>query len=207
MVVGSDDTLTVWLNGKKVYDFADRRGFEHEQARFDVSLSRGPNRILVRCGNRGGGWQFAVAVTAPAEHAFLKAPARETFNPEAYRCACVEGAGECDSRAESLQRLEGPGLHQVPLSRQGGRARWVPSSRAWARSIRRDELIASVLFPSAKISSGYEPSTLALADGRVLTGNRAERDGGLGRNPGRRREDDQGCQGSGRGSEAQRSLC
>ena len=55
MVVGSDDTLTVWLNGKKVYEFADRRGFEHEQARFDVSLSGGTNRILVRCGNRGGG--------------------------------------------------------------------------------------------------------------------------------------------------------
>ena len=34
----------------------------------------------------------------------------------------------------------------------------------------RDELIASVLFPSAKISSGYEPSTFALADGRVITG-------------------------------------
>ena len=27
MVVGSDDTLTVWLNGKQVYDFADRRGY------------------------------------------------------------------------------------------------------------------------------------------------------------------------------------
>ena len=27
MVVGSDDTLTVWVNGKQVYNFADRRGF------------------------------------------------------------------------------------------------------------------------------------------------------------------------------------
>ena len=34
----------------------------------------------------------------------------------------------------------------------------------------RDELIASVLTPSAKISSGYEPEVLALADGRVFTG-------------------------------------
>jgi putative heme-binding domain-containing protein len=34
----------------------------------------------------------------------------------------------------------------------------------------RDELIASVLYPSAKISSGYEPETLALSDGRVLSG-------------------------------------
>ena len=42
MVVGSDDTLTVWLNGKQVYNFADRRGFEHEQGRFDVTLVQGP---------------------------------------------------------------------------------------------------------------------------------------------------------------------
>ncbi len=34
----------------------------------------------------------------------------------------------------------------------------------------RDELIASVLYPSAKISSGYEPTVFALADGRVVTG-------------------------------------
>ena len=41
MAVGSDDTLTVWLNGKEVYKFSDRRGFEHEQARFDVTLQQG----------------------------------------------------------------------------------------------------------------------------------------------------------------------
>ena len=54
MAVGSDDTLTVWLNGKQVYDFADRRGFDHEQQRFDVTLRQGTNRLLIRCGNRGG---------------------------------------------------------------------------------------------------------------------------------------------------------
>ena len=81
MVVGSDDTLTVWLDGKKVYDFTERRSFEHEQDRFDVSLARGPNHILVRCGNRGGGWQFAVAVMPPAEFAFLKTPAQRPTTP------------------------------------------------------------------------------------------------------------------------------
>ena len=62
MVVGSDDTLTVWVNGKQVYDFADRRGFSADAGRFDVTLHQGANRILIRCGNRGGPWQFSVAV-------------------------------------------------------------------------------------------------------------------------------------------------
>ncbi len=94
MAVGSDDTLTVWLNGKEVYKFADRRGFEHEQARFDVRLRKGTNRVLIHCGNRGGPWQFAVAVTAPADFAFLKAPSVAGFNPETYRAAALKGGGD-----------------------------------------------------------------------------------------------------------------
>ncbi len=40
-VVGSDDTLTVWVNGKQVYDFSDRRGFSADARRFDVELTSG----------------------------------------------------------------------------------------------------------------------------------------------------------------------
>jgi putative membrane-bound dehydrogenase-like protein len=169
MVVGSDDTLTVWLDGKKVYDFTDRRGFEHEQGRFDVSLARGPNRILVRCGNRGGPWQFAVAVTAPVEHAFLKAPSRETYNPEAYRALALKGQG---SAARGRGLFSDPkGLACIKchsVGKEGGTVG--PELSSVGAKYPRDELIASVLYPSAKISSGYEPSILALDDGRVLTG-------------------------------------
>jgi putative heme-binding domain-containing protein len=45
-----------------------------------------------------------------------------------------------------------------------------PELSSIASKYPRDELIASVLYPSAKISSGYEPTALALDDGRVLTG-------------------------------------
>jgi putative membrane-bound dehydrogenase-like protein len=169
VVVGSDDTLTVWLDGKKVYDFADRRGFEHEQDRFDVSLARGPNRILVRCGNRGGGWQFAVAVTAPAEHAFLKAPSRETYNPEAYRARALKGQGSATRGRSLFSDVKGLACIKChSVGKEGGTVG--PELSSVGAKYPRDELIASVLFPSAKISSGYEPSVLALADGRVLTG-------------------------------------
>ena len=42
MVVGSDDTLTVWLNGEQVYDFNDRRSFKHEQRGSTSSSPPGP---------------------------------------------------------------------------------------------------------------------------------------------------------------------
>lgn len=85
VVVGSDDTLTVWINGKQVYDFADRRGFSADAGRFEVTLHQGVNPVLILCGNRGGPWQFSLAMTASTDHAFLKAPAADGFDPEAYR--------------------------------------------------------------------------------------------------------------------------
>ncbi len=169
MVVGSDDTLTVWLGGKKVYDFAERRGFEHEQGRFEVSLARGPNHILVRCGNRGGGWQFAVAVTSPAEYAFLKAPARESYNPEIYRALAMKGTGSAARGRTLFSDLKGLACVKChSVGKEGGTVG--PELSSVGAKYSRDELIASVLFPSAKISSGYEPTILALDDGRILTG-------------------------------------
>ncbi len=136
MVVGSDDTLTVWLNGKKVYEFADRRGFEHEQGRVDVPLSRGQNRVLVRCGNRGGGWQFAVAVTRTGRARVSESPRRREASTPILSRACIKRAGECVSGPEPVQRCEGPGVHQVPFGRQGGRHGRARSFRAWEQSIR-----------------------------------------------------------------------
>ena len=169
MVVGSDDTLTVWLNGKQVYNFTDRRGFEHEHSRFKVSLLRGANRILVRCGNRGGGWQFAVAVTAPAEHAFLKSPPGDAFNPEAYRSIALKGQGSASRGRRLFSDPKGLACIKChAIGKEGGAVG--PELSSVGGKYPRDELIAAVLFPSAKISSGYEPSTLALNDGRVITG-------------------------------------
>ena len=124
MAVGSDDTLTVWLNGKQVYDFADSRGFEYEHKRFDVRLRQGPNRLLVRCGNRGGPWQFAVAVTASADFAFLMAPANAGFNPEAYRAIALKGQGSATRGRRLFADLKGLACVKChAVGKEGGRGR------------------------------------------------------------------------------------
>jgi putative heme-binding domain-containing protein len=169
VAVGSDDTLTVWLNGEKVYDYSGQRGFAHEQDRFDVTLRRGTNRVLVLCGNRGGPWQFAVSVAAPAEHAFLKAPAGGAFDPESYRSVALEGKGSA-ARGRALF-VDQKGLACArchAIGKQG--ANVGPELSSVGAKYPRDELISAVLYPSAKVSSGYEPTTFALAGGRVVTG-------------------------------------
>jgi putative heme-binding domain-containing protein len=168
-VVGSDDSLTVWLNGKKVYEFSDRRLFEPESARFDVTLRRGLNRIVIRCGNRGGEWQFAVAVTEPHDFAFLKAPSGDAFNPESYRAVALKGQGSPEKGRRLFHDLKGLACIKChAVGKEGGFVG--PELSNVGAKYPRDELIAAVLYPSAKISQGYEPTSFALADGRVLTG-------------------------------------
>ena len=67
MLIGSDDTLTVWLNGKTVYDFRGNRSHGPATDRVDVSLVEGINRIVVKCGNINGEWKFSLALTPPPE--------------------------------------------------------------------------------------------------------------------------------------------
>ena len=65
MLIGSDDTLTVWLNGKTVYDYRSSRSFNPATDRVDVSLLQGINRIVIKCGNTNGEWKFSLAMTPP----------------------------------------------------------------------------------------------------------------------------------------------
>ncbi|HEV3165065.1 MAG TPA: HEAT repeat domain-containing protein [Isosphaeraceae bacterium] len=171
IAVGSDDTLTVWINGKQVYDFEESRSFEAEKDRIDVSLAKGLNRILVKCGNHGGVWKFALAVTAPTDYAFLKTPsgASAGFDPEAYRATALKGQGK-PTRGRTLFN-DPKGIGCIKCHSIGGQGGTIgPELSSVGTKYSRDELITSVLNPSAKISSGYESVTVATADGRVLTG-------------------------------------
>lgn len=167
--VGSDDTLTVWVNGEKVYDFQDNRGFSPEENRFDALLLKGKNRIVVKCGNRSGGWSFSVALAYPADYAFLKGPAPGAFDPENYRKFATSKQGQAAHGRALFSDLKG--LACVKCHSVGGQGGSVgPELSSVGAKYPKIELIQSVLYPSAKISSGYEPVVLASSDGRVITG-------------------------------------
>ncbi|MCA1686430.1 MAG: c-type cytochrome, partial [Planctomycetia bacterium] len=167
--VGSDDTLTVWVNGEKAYDFPDRRGFGPGTDHFDAALVRGTNRVVVKCGNRGGSWQFAVAVSEASDHAFLKGPAPGAFDAESFRKFALNARGRPE-RGRALFN-DPKGLACLKCHAVGGEGGAVgPELSTVGAKYPKDELIASVLYPSARISSGYEPVVLATADGRVLSG-------------------------------------
>jgi putative heme-binding domain-containing protein len=169
MAVGSDDTLTVWLNGKEVYKFAGDRGYDPEASRFDVELKKGKNLLVVKCGNHGGLWQYSVAVTGLADYAFLKGPSTGGFDPDKFKAAALKGNGKADKGKALFADLKG--LACVKCHVVGGEGGNIgPDLSGIGARYPREELITSILYPSAKIFSGYETVVVDVADGRVLTG-------------------------------------
>ena len=169
MAVGSDDTLNVWLNGKEVYKFGGNRGYDPETARFDVDLRKGKNLLLVKCGNVGGPWEYSVAVTGLADYAFLKGPSTGGFDPDKFKAVAMKGPGKPDKGKALFFDLKGLACSKCHVVAGEGGAIG-PELSGIAARYPKEELIASILYPSARIFSGYETVVVATADGRVLSG-------------------------------------
>lgn len=63
--VGSDDTVTVWLNDRKVLANPAMRDAAMDQDIVPVVLRRGQNKILIKVGQGPGEWQLYFRLTAP----------------------------------------------------------------------------------------------------------------------------------------------
>ena len=176
MLMGSDDSLIVWLNGKKVFESQGDRGFTPGQDRVEVDLLAGTNRVLVECGNSGGGWQYAVELSAQPDHGFLQAPAAGAFDPDAFAKHAVDNKGDFAKGQALFNDLKGLACikcHKV--GKEGGDVG--PDLSGIGLKYPRPQLIESILYPSAQIFSGYEPVVIATTDGQLLTGILKQDDG------------------------------
>ena len=62
---GSDDTLSVFMNGKRVYHEAHERGAAPDQDRVDVDVIAGKNTLMVKVCQFAGGWDVYVNPEMP----------------------------------------------------------------------------------------------------------------------------------------------
>lgn len=62
LLIGSDDDVVCWLNGRKVHEFIGDRGLGIDQDRVNVTLQAGWNRLLCKVLNGANGWQLTVRV-------------------------------------------------------------------------------------------------------------------------------------------------
>ncbi|MGL6074710.1 MAG: DUF7133 domain-containing protein [Fimbriiglobus sp.] len=65
--LGSDDTLSVFLNGKRLLHENHVRPAAADQDRVDLKLVAGKNLLIIKIGQHGGGWEAYVAPEIPSE--------------------------------------------------------------------------------------------------------------------------------------------
>ncbi len=63
---GSDDTLTVWLNGKKIIADPTQRACEPDQNKATLKLKAGKNQLLIKICQGDGDWAFYFSMAQPA---------------------------------------------------------------------------------------------------------------------------------------------
>ncbi len=169
LLCGSDDTITVWINGKKFHDRQGDRGWNYNQDKVKVHLNEGENRLLIQCGNSGGPWEFSVAISGEADrYAFLKGGAQK-FDLETFRAHARKNKGD----AERGRRLfmDTKGLACVKCHAVGGQGGQVgPDLAGIALRYKREDLMTSVLEPSKVIAQGYETIVIETKKGATLTG-------------------------------------
>jgi putative heme-binding domain-containing protein len=169
LLIGSDDTITIWLNGKQVHDFPSDRAWAYNQDKVNVHLERGKNRLLLRCGNSGGPWDYSVAVSAAVDrYAFLKGGVQK-FDLEAFRSYARKNKGDPE-RGRKLF-LDVKGLACVKCHALGGQGGQVgPDLAGIGLRYNREDLMTSILEPSKVIAQGYETIVIETKKGVTLTG-------------------------------------
>jgi putative heme-binding domain-containing protein len=169
LLVGSDDTVVIWLNGRKVHSFGGSRAWQYDQEKVNVRLKKGKNALLVKCGNHGGPWEYSVGVSGDAaKYAFLQGGGKK-YDLEAFRAYARKTPGD-PARGERLFR-DLRGLACVKCHAVGGAGGQVgPDLAGIALKYRREDLMTSVLEPSKTIAQGYETVVVETKKGQVLTG-------------------------------------
>jgi putative heme-binding domain-containing protein len=169
LLIGSDDSIVVWLNGKKVHEYLGDRAWAHDQDKVNVKLKKGKNQLLIKCGQHGGFWEFSVAVSGQADRfAFLKGGGKK-YDLEAFRAFARKNRGDAE-RGRKLF-LDTKGLACVKCHAVSGTGGTVgPDLAGIGLKYKREDLMTSILEPSKTIAQGYETIVITTTRGQVLTG-------------------------------------
>jgi putative heme-binding domain-containing protein len=167
---GSSGTMVVTVNDVAVFESANPSGRAYapdtDLARFP--LRKGRNRILVVSRQGIGRWAFGVQIARAPAHVRLARPAAATT--DALRRFAVRHDGDPRRGEEIFFDPNGIGCARCHSAGGRGTATIGPDLTGLASKYDRAELIRSVLEPSSRIATGYQPVILTTRDGKVHSG-------------------------------------
>src|SRR6185295_12173521 len=165
-VAGSDDTMTVWLNGQKIFEDLNNHGWKWDAYRFRGTLKAGKNLLLVKCSNVSGGWEFSLAYPAPRQGRLFEAKPQK-LDPKAYAEFAKKTAGDA-GRGRSLFS-DTKGVACIKCHKVNGEGGEVgPDLTGVGLKYARDHFVESILYPSAKILDGYKQTMVLTKSGVVV---------------------------------------
>ena len=159
-LMSSNGTLRAWLNGRSVLERAEPRRFQPDADRFDAELTQGKNRLLVQI---AGVPDAALEFHARIRRKSSKAEHERLVEAALSRTGNVERGRKLFLTVEKSQCLK---CHR--LGELGERIG--PELTGLGSRFSRVHIIESLLEPSRTIAAGFQSQTVALQDGRVLTG-------------------------------------
>lgn len=159
-LMSSNTPLRVWLNGKPVFERTDVRRFQPDADRFEAELAKGANRLLIQLSSvPDAGVEFHARIrrkSSKAEHERLVEAALT-------RPGNVERGRKLFLTVEKSQCLK---CHR--LGEQGEKIG--PELTGIGSRFSRIHIVESLLDPSRTIAAGFQSQTVAMQDGRVLSG-------------------------------------
>ncbi|MFN3485149.1 MAG: HEAT repeat domain-containing protein, partial [Planctomycetota bacterium] len=168
LVLGSDDSIVVWVNGEKVFEDLRDHGWQPDQFRTRAKLRAGKNVLVVHCGNTGGGWDFSVALPGIRRGIlFESVPRRE--DPRRYAEYARRHHG--DAARGRMLFMDPKGAGCIKCHKVGGQGGEVgPDLSDVGVKYGRDHFIDSILYPSKQILDGYRQTRVLTRSGTVLSG-------------------------------------
>lgn len=175
--VGSDDMLTVWLDGRLIHDNQVHRGWTEDADKLELELSPGEHELVLCIGQAGGQWSFNAKLSGEGSGALFEAQAADD-GTASIRAFLAANAGD-PARGWRVFQQSASGAMCIRCHRVHGEGAQVgPELSDIAAKYAREELIQSILHPSQRIAEGYKTAWFELNDGRVVFGQlRSETDG------------------------------
>ncbi len=170
LLVGSSGSVLATLNEKKVHSYSNvaGRGYVPDTDLVRINLTKGTNRLLLRVRQGIGTWSFSVKLSDPLDPSFATAPA--VVNLETLRSFAIGHAGDTKKGEELFFDAKGLACLKCHAANGRGSSTLGPDLTGLALKYDMADIIQSVLIPSARLATGYQPVTIARADGTVVSG-------------------------------------
>ncbi len=178
ILCGGDDQIAIWLNGKKIHDRGESRGFDPDSDEVPIHFAAGSNLVFVKIGNLGGSWVFSARVPGLDGLKFVKS---KEPTPEEKQTAFALAAKPDGSWVHPGDAAKGEKVYRDPTGPLGGICATChaiagkggqigPDLGAIAANYKRADLITSILEPSKTIALGFEQVMIETAAGDSFFG-------------------------------------